>query len=547
MVMTMKKNGNLTICLSLLVLFGWGPCSLVHAAPFAYIPNSGDNSVSIINSANNSVVKTISVGTTPHGVAVFVKDSETFTLITNFASNTVSVIRTFNDVLSNPVFEKVRDITVGRNPYGIAVDPAGTFAYVTNSVDGTVSKIDLGSYAVLATIPVGSNPIGIAVSPDGKNVYVVNNSSNTVSVISTAGSADVKAVPVGISPYGVAVNPAGTFVYVANSGDNSISVIKTADNSVVTKGDLHLAIPRGIAVNPAGTLAYITNNNSGSVSLFDTNSNTVNIPNIVVGTNPFGVSFSSDGMFTYVVNSGQGTVSVINNTTNAVSANVSVGARPFALGSFIATLGKTVPTVTATTPANNADDVSPEATIQVTFSDMMDPSTITGSTFQVSGGVTGTVTYDSVTKIATFKPSKSLEKKTTYTVTLTTGIRNITGNALASNVTWNFTTSETEGSCFIATAVYGSYDDIHVRALRKFRDEYLLSHAGGKAIVNAYYTYSPPIADVIRAHNYLKTPLRWALAPVVYFVSYPSHLALLAGLCLILYIGRRKKSLRLSK
>ena len=53
-----------------------------------------------------------------------------------------------------------------------------------------------------------------------------------------------------------------------------------------------------------------------------------------------------------------------------------------------------------------------------------------------------------------------------------------------------------------------------------------------------------PIADFIKEHNYLRAPLKWVLAPVVYFVQYPSHLALMAGLCLIIIIGARRQSLR---
>ena len=160
-----------------------------HAAPFAYIPNSGSNTVTVIDTVTTppSVVATVPVGTNPRGVASVVKTSETFTYVTNFGSENVSVIRTFNDPLTDKVvFEKVRDIRVGRNPYGIAVDPAGTFAYVTNFTDGTVSKIDLGTNTVAATITVGSNPIGIVVTPDGSKVYAVNNSSGTVSVINAA-------------------------------------------------------------------------------------------------------------------------------------------------------------------------------------------------------------------------------------------------------------------------------------------------------------------------------------------------------------------------
>jgi YVTN family beta-propeller protein len=557
----MKKKGNkgnLVICLSVLMLFGLGSYFAIDAAPFAYIPNSGNNNVSVIDMVTTppSVVATVLAGTNPRGVTSVVKTAETFTYVTNFSSDDVSVIRTYSDALTNNVvFEKVRDVRVGRNPYGIAVDPAGTFAYVTNYGDdavfghGTVSKIDLSNYTV-TTIPVGSNPIGIAVSPEsspnGSNIYVANSGSNTVSIISTADNTSITTVEVGIDPFGVAVNPAGTFVYVTNSGGNSLSIIKTADiktakNPVTTIMDFHLTAPWGVAVNPAGTLVYITNYGSGTVSLFDANSNTFR-PNIVVGINPVGVSLSMDGKFTYVVSNSDGTIAVIDNSTDKEKLpRIQVGAKPYALGSFVAPFGKTVPTVLSTIPAGAATDVSLGTTIQATFSDIMDAATINDSTFLMSGGITGTVTYNSVSKVATFKPLNELLKNTTYTITLTTGIRNAMGNALASDYAWSFTTSErSDGSCFIATAVYGSYDDIHVRILRTFRDRYLLSNAWGEAMVAVYYQYSPPIAAFIREHDSLRTPTRWLLTPVVYFVRYPFHLVLMVGLGLIIIAVRKK-------
>jgi YVTN family beta-propeller protein len=178
----MKKKGNLIRSLSVLMLFGLGLYSDINAAPFAYIPNSGNNNVSVLDTATTppTVVSTVLAGTNPRGVASAERTSETFTFVTNYGSNNVSVIRTYNDAITNNVvFEKVRDVAVGRNPYGIAVDPAGTFAYVTNFDDATVSKIDLSNYIVTA-IPVGSNPIGIVVSPDGSKIYAVNSGGNTL-------------------------------------------------------------------------------------------------------------------------------------------------------------------------------------------------------------------------------------------------------------------------------------------------------------------------------------------------------------------------------
>ncbi len=78
--------------------------------------------------------------------------------------------------------------------------------------------------------------------------------------------------------------------------------------------------------------------------------------------------------------------------------------------------------------------------------------------------------------------------------------------------------SADDGSgCFIATAAYGSIAEPHVKILQRFRDRYLQTNRIGKAFVNRYYAFSPPIADTIRDHPGLKWTVRVALLPVVGF------------------------------
>lgn len=102
------------------------------------------------------------------------------------------------------------------------------------------------------------------------------------------------------------------------------------------------------------------------------------------------------------------------------------------------------PTVSLTVPASDAPDVPINKMISVTFSEAMDASTIDDTTFTLSesGGsvVTGTVTYTAIGRSATFSPTSDLDPNTTYTATITTGAEDPSGNALADDYTWNFST-----------------------------------------------------------------------------------------------------------
>jgi YVTN family beta-propeller protein len=96
--------------------------SPAKAAPFAYVTNEGDGTVSVIDTATNTVVGT--------------------------------------------------PIPVGSAPTGVAVTPDGKHVYVTNLRSNDVSVIETTGNTVVAAVAVGLGPEGIAVTPDGKHVYV---------------------------------------------------------------------------------------------------------------------------------------------------------------------------------------------------------------------------------------------------------------------------------------------------------------------------------------------------------------------------------------
>jgi len=130
----------------------------------------------------------------------------------------------------------------------------------------------------------------------------------------------------------------------------------------------------------------------------------------------------------------------------------------------------TAPTITLTSPANAAPNVSLNKTVSATFSKSMDPLTITAPgtfTLAVAGvngaAVTGTVTYDSQTNIASFTPSANLTASTQYTATVSDAAKDLTGNAVAAGLVpnpWTFTTGTTAGPVgpnLASSATFGSF------------------------------------------------------------------------------------------
>ena len=103
------------------------------------------------------------------------------------------------------------------------------------------------------------------------------------------------------------------------------------------------------------------------------------------------------------------------------------------------------PTVVFVTPPTGAAGVCPNTVVTATFSEAMNPSTINTTTFTLTGPgttpVVGVVTYDSSSYTATFTPSSILALDTLFTATITTGAQDPSGNALASNYVWTFTTA----------------------------------------------------------------------------------------------------------
>lgn len=109
--------------------------------------------------------------------------------------------------------------------------------------------------------------------------------------------------------------------------------------------------------------------------------------------------------------------------------------------------GDTVaPTVLFTTPPHNASAIGTNSSLAITFSEAIDPSTVTNATIvlaDTTGGVPVNLTslsYDATNRIVTMTPAP-LTGGHSYTAQVTTNVRDLAGNRVASPYIWSFTTA----------------------------------------------------------------------------------------------------------
>jgi gliding motility-associated-like protein len=290
---------------------------------YAYIANSNQNTVSVVNTVTNTVVSTINVGSYPLGVATA---SNGLVYVSNYKDGTISVINTNTNTVRSTFI-------AGSGPFGIVVSPNGKFLYAANALGNNVTVINTANGSSVAVIPVGTQPVGIAITADGSQLFVSNSKSNSITVINTATNQVVATINVGGDPEGMEISPDGGVLYEANSNANTVDIISTSNYAIeasITVG----SNPFGVAVSPDGSKIYVTNSVSNTVSVISTVSNTVTAT-INVGQVPYGIATNPDGSMIYVANQGSNTASIIDAQANTVISTLQTQLAPSSLGNFI--------------------------------------------------------------------------------------------------------------------------------------------------------------------------------------------------------------------
>jgi DNA-binding beta-propeller fold protein YncE len=160
-------------------------------------------------------------------------------------------------------------ITVGKQPSGLSINPAGTLALIANREDKSISVLSIKGteVKVMDTVAMGDSVSHVTFTPDGKRALAAKFPAHKVSLLDVAGNkvAYTKVdLPTGLWPYNVAVAPSGKIALTADNGnagssDGSVDTVSVVDLEAQPPRIIDRVVvgdgPEGLAISPKGNVA----------------------------------------------------------------------------------------------------------------------------------------------------------------------------------------------------------------------------------------------------------------------------------------------------
>ena len=320
------------------IAVGQLPVAVAVSGSRAYVANYYDGTVSVIDTATNTVIETIPVGAAPRNLAVSPNGNRVY--VANSNANTVSVIATNTNTVVDTVVVSVPQDEPGEfsRVWDIAVSPDGSRVYVT-ATGGTVSVIDTTTHAVSGAYAAGPAATGIAVSPpDGSRLYVATELWNSnITVMDTATMTVTGTVFVGESYYPIdgAFTPDGKRLYMitgvqgeaAQTNGPAVMVIDTDDRNVTTYNTVIAGFsdydlfggdfdaPSDVTFSPDGSRAYVVGTGGNKIAVIDTSTNAV-VGHITTNLSQYDsswrhIAISPDGNTLYITDSAADSVVIV--------------------------------------------------------------------------------------------------------------------------------------------------------------------------------------------------------------------------------------------
>lgn len=295
-----------------------------------YILSSADDDMTVVDTATNEIVGSVTVGALPHGIAAPASHKLLY-VATEGKNHGVTVV--------DPVNDKVvaRHTVFGKRPNEIDITSDGRYLYLPARGECRYEVFDTVKESLIAKIPVNGYPHNVVVSPDDRFMYLSAYDRGSLSVeqarkagecttlnkkiyvVDAAAHAVAATIDTLEAPRPIAVSPDGKRLY-ANT-DNLMGFV-TLDlekrkllyrSEYALSGDERAAPSRshGIGATPDNKEVWSTNINHGFVHVFDVTADPPKqIAKLKTGRTPLWLTMTPDGRTVYVANTADDTISV---------------------------------------------------------------------------------------------------------------------------------------------------------------------------------------------------------------------------------------------
>ena len=303
-----------------------------------YVVNSGNGqsngSISVIDTERNSAIATIPVHRQPYFLDV--DPSGNWAYVANSGSNSVSVI----DLKTR---QEVAVAGTGEGPGLARISPDGKSLVVTNRVGNSVSVFETpeqGAPRIRKVVEGCPGATDAVILPDSTKAFVACSGGHQIMAISLAHAADTSGparpdalesmLDVGRSPVQLALKPDGGELFVSNFDSNTISEVVTSRNDVGGAYLMGSHPVRGL-VTDDNSLLYESNFSSQEISVYSTEDGKRMPKSIHVGDGPDALAFSTRGHLLFVVDARSGDVAVIRTSTQSLFTLLPTGHQPNAI------------------------------------------------------------------------------------------------------------------------------------------------------------------------------------------------------------------------
>ena len=204
---------------------------------------AGESGVTVVDAGDGKVLARIATGAGHHEIAF--SDDGRFAYATNLESGTLSVI----DVRT---FAKVRDVATGPAPTAIAWSSLAKALYVTDGKEGTITVVDGNRHEPVARIAAAPGLNAIAFSPGRRYAIALSGTKNKAFVLDASANRIAGAIDVDENPYQLRFT--NSFAYIRCLGSELVTMVPL--QTLGTEGKIEVKkFPAG--TRPPGRDGYV--------------------------------------------------------------------------------------------------------------------------------------------------------------------------------------------------------------------------------------------------------------------------------------------------